>query len=68
MNETSKETYEFGKLRKYLTVVKIQRQDTLKYLAMKSLKAYNDSLISFIPYKVAVKNSFDVRNFFSEEE
>jgi dynein heavy chain len=49
MNETSKETYEFGKLRKYLTVVKIQRQDTLKYLVMKSLKAYNDSLISFIP-------------------
>jgi dynein heavy chain len=42
MNETSKETYEFGKLRKYLTVVKLIMQDTLYYLARKSLANYRD--------------------------
>lgn len=29
INESCKETYEFGKLRKYLTVVKLFMQDTL---------------------------------------
>lgn len=32
LNETSKETYEMGKLKKFLTLIKFLMQDTLLYM------------------------------------
>jgi len=37
LNETSKETYEMGKLKKFLTQIKFMMQDTLLYMTQKSV-------------------------------
>lgn len=44
IHETSKETYEFGKLKKFLTLVNFMMQDTVLKLSQQSVKEF----VSFI--------------------
>lgn len=68
LNETSKETYEFGKLKKFLTVVKFQMQDTLLFLTKRSVKGFVSSLLRYIPYETKVTDALNVKNFFKAIE
>ena len=74
MHETSKETYEFGKLKKYLTTVKLMMQDALATLAIRSLHKFVDAIEASIPIVVTVKTPLEIENVFkpdpsqSEEE
>ncbi len=68
LNETSKETYEFGKLKKFLTVVKFQMQDTLLFLTKRSVKGFVFSLLRYIPYETKVIDALNVKNFFKSVE
>ena len=64
LNETSKETYEMGKLKKFLTLIKFLMQDTLLYMTQKSVQRFVDSLLTFLPLSVDVKDSWNVHNTF----
>lgn len=68
LHETAKETYEFGKLKKYLTMVKIMMQDSLFTLTHKSLHKFVDTLEKFIPNDVTVYSPKEVRNLFDLTE
>jgi len=68
LNETSKEAYEMGKLKKFLTQVKFLMQDTLLYMTQSSVKRFTDSIISFLPEDVIIKDSVTVENIFPKTE
>jgi dynein heavy chain len=49
MKETSKVTYDFGKLKRFLTVVRLVMQDTLLSLMKSRQREFVDYFDSFIP-------------------
>lgn len=49
MKETSTITYNFGKLKRFLTVIRLMMQDTLTTLVNKSYREYYNLIHSFIP-------------------
>lgn len=49
MQETSKITYDFGKLKRFLTVVRLIMQDSLLFVVKKSYFNLRDYIFSFIP-------------------
>jgi len=60
MKETSKITYDFGKLKRFLTVVRLMMQDTLLSLVKRCYNGYYDFIRSFIPKEVLITSSSDV--------
>ena len=69
MNETSKETYDFGKLKRFLTMSKLMMQDTLLTLTQSSCYNFVDVLESHVAREWDVsKAPTHVRNMFFEEE
>jgi dynein heavy chain len=57
MQETSKITYDFGKLKRFLTVVRLIMQDSLLFVVKKSYYNLKDYIFSFIPIAVKVDNA-----------
>jgi dynein heavy chain len=49
MRETSKITYDFGKLKRFLTVVRLMMQDTLLSLVKRCYLHFYDYICSYIP-------------------
>ena len=68
LNETSKETYEMGKLKKFLTLIKFTMQDTLLYMTKKSVDKFVDAVFAFLPKQVQVLDSNTVKNSFLSED
>lgn len=68
MQETSKITYDFGKLKRFLTVVRLIMQDSLLFVVKKSYFNLRDYIFSFIPLEVKIENACDVTNSFVTEE
>lgn len=68
MQETSKITYDFGKLKRFLTVVRLIMQDSLLFVVKKSYFNLRDYIFSFIPVEVKVNNACEVVNAFVSEE
>ena len=59
--ENSQDTYEFGKLKKFLTVVNFMMQDTVLTLSKNSVQEFVDFLLSFIPEETIVNSTADVK-------
>jgi dynein heavy chain len=68
LNETSKEAYENGKLKKFLAQTKFVMQDTLQFMTKESVCKFVASICDFVPIGVEVKDSFNVVNTFYTEE
>jgi len=49
LNETSKENYELGKLKRFLTSTKFVMQDTLLYMTKASVKRFVEAICDFVP-------------------
>ena len=64
MKETSKVTYDFGKLKRFLTVVRLVMQDTLLSMVQKSYYNFYQFVTSYIPQKTVIYESNKVENFF----
>jgi len=60
----SKEIYEYLKLKKYMTVVKLVMQDTLNILVTKSMTRYVEFFESFIPEDVIIEDVNKVEDIF----
>ena len=68
IRETSKETYEFGKLKKFLNLVKFMMQDTVLNLCKDSVKEFVEYMLSFIPESTEIKSTAVVHNTFPKKE
>ena len=64
----SKEIYEYLKLKKYMTVVKLVMQDTLNFLVTKSMTKYVEFFESYIPEDVIITDVNKVENIFKKIE
>lgn len=67
MKETSKITYDFGKLKRFLTVVRLMMQDTLLTLIRRCYQHYYYFLESYVPQEVQIDDTNIVRNIYNEE-
>ena len=66
MKETSRITYDFGKLKRFLTVVRLMMQDTLFSLIH---RCYNDLFTfieGYIPTKIEIISPNNVINHYSD--
>ena len=52
MQETSKITYDFGKLKRFLTLVRLMMQDTVLTVTKRCFYEFRDNLLANIPKKV----------------
>jgi dynein heavy chain len=69
LNETSKEAYEMGKLKKFLTQARFVMQDTLLYMTEASVKRFVASICYFVPISAEVVSSNEVKNkYYTDEE
>ena len=68
LQETNRDAYEVGKLKKFLTQQKFIMQDTLLEMTQKSVRRFVDSIISFLPISVQVNGTNDVTNTYYTEE
>ena len=59
-------TYEHGKLKRFLTAVRLEMQDVLRVLIKDSYESYCETLISFLPQSVEIRAPNDVINHFAE--
>ena len=68
LNETNKEAYEAGKLKKFLTQVKMMMQDTLLAITKRSVNQFVEEVLKFLPIGVKIIDSNNVDNeFFTKE-
>lgn len=65
MKETNKITYDFGKLKRFLTVVRLQMQDTILTLVRRCYTGLSEYLLSFVPTEVKISNPNDVTNVYA---
>ena len=68
INESSKETYEYGKLKKFLTLVNFMMQDTVLNLCKNSVHEFVDFMLNFIPDETIIKSAGVVQNKFKRLE
>lgn len=68
MNETNKLTYEFGKLKRFLTVVRLMMQDSLKELLQTSLREFFEFFKTSLPNRVEIMSDFQVENYYEENQ
>ena len=68
INVSSKEIYEYLKLKKYMTMIKCLMQDVLHNLVTKSMNNYIKFFQRFIPMKTEVKSVNGITNTYEPEE
>ncbi|CAK83095.1 unnamed protein product (macronuclear) [Paramecium tetraurelia] len=66
MKETSKITYDFGKLKRMLTVIRLMMQDTITTLMKSNFDRYQKTIKSNIPVNVDIKNTDWVLNKYDD--
>ena len=59
-----KDTYEHGKLKRFLTTVRIEMQDVLRILIRRSYESYCQTITHYIPGSVEIKSTNEVLNNF----
>ena len=64
IHETSKETYEFGKLKKFLTLVNFMMQDTILTLCKDSVRDVVKFMVSNLPTHTDIFTTSSVKNHF----
>lgn len=68
IHETSKETYEFGKLKKFLTLVNFMMQDAVLTLSRESVHEFVDFILKFCPEDTKIVSTKEVINTFKKKE
>lgn len=68
MKETSTTTYDFGKLKRFLTLVRLMMQDTLTYIVQTNYTKYEEYMLSYIPDETIITSSNDVKNVWHKND
>lgn len=66
--EKSKETYEFGKLKKFLNLVNFMMQDTVLNLCKDSVNEFVTFMLSYIPDSTTIHSTAKVVNEFKKKQ
>jgi dynein heavy chain len=64
IHEHSKETYEFGKLKKFLLLVNFMMQDTVLTLCKNSVKEFKEFILSYVPEETLIETTAKIKNVF----
>ena len=67
IHEASKETYEFGKLKKFLTLVNFMMQDAVLTLCKESVKEFVHFMLAFCPLDTKIVTTNEVHNSFDKK-
>jgi dynein heavy chain len=67
MKETNKLTYEYGKLKRFLTVIRLNMQDSVFDLLKRSLRGFVEFFKSRIPMGVTIISENQIQNEYAEE-
>jgi dynein heavy chain len=65
MTGMTKDSYENGKLKKFLTMIKLMMQDALFNLTYNSCYKFIDTLTTFVPAETVVEGPVTVNNTFT---
>jgi len=65
LNESSREIYQMGKLKKFMQVVRFMMENTLLYMTQDSVRKFTSIILDFVPEGVTVKDSYTVYNTFN---
>jgi len=68
IKEDSKETYEFGKLKKFLTLVNFMMQDTVLTMSKDSVREFVDFILCFCPKETRIVSTKEVYNTFNKKK
>jgi dynein heavy chain len=68
LDETSKESYEQGKLKRFLTQTKFVMEDSLLFMTEASVKRFVSAICDFVPIKTEIVNANQVNNTFYTPE
>jgi dynein heavy chain, axonemal len=68
LNETDKNAYEQGKLKRFLMQQRFVMEDTLLRMAEKSIHSFVDNVCSFLPLGCIIHNSCEVTNTYYTAE
>lgn len=69
LNETNRNVYDIGNLKKFLTKIKFLMQNTLLVLTRKSIYKFKEAILSFLPLSCKVNDLCSIENkFISDEE
>ncbi len=68
LNETILEAYARGKLKKFLTLVRIKMQETVQSLFERSFRKYVDTILRFIPKGCKVVSPSKVENEYAKSQ
>ena len=68
MQETSKITYDFGKLKRFLTVVRLMMQDTVLSVVRRCFYEFKAFIEESIPKRVVVRNACEAENYYLTED
>jgi dynein heavy chain len=68
IEENSKETYEFGKLKKFLMMVNFMMQDTVLNLCKNSVHEFLEFMLDYIPDETLITNTANVKNVFKNRK
>lgn len=66
MKETSKITYDFGKLKRLLTVIRLMMQDTITTLVKNNFDQYEEGIRNNIPNRVEIVQTNKVVNYYED--
>ena len=67
INETHKTTYDFGKLKRFLTLVRLEMQDVLLTLSKREFFMYHETIEYFVPEDVKIQRANTVHNTFKPD-
>jgi len=67
MKETSKITYDFGKLKRFLTLIRLMMQDTIQALVRSNYQKFKDLIFSRVPDQVEISSPNSIVNFFDAD-
>jgi hypothetical protein len=67
IHETSKETYEFGKLKKFLTLVNFMMQDTVLTMCQQSVREFTEFILKYVPTDTKIIATNEVQNTFNKK-
>ena len=66
IHESAKETYEFGKLKKFLTLVNFMMQDTVLTMCKESVREFVEFVLKFCPLDTKIISTKEVYNTFDK--
>lgn len=68
IKESKQNNYDYGKLKRFLTMVRLNMQDSVLHLCMKNYENYKNWIKSFVPLSIEIIETNKVNNIFPKTD